>query len=270
MPELPEVETVARRIAPLVTGHRIEAVGVFWERTLGGASRRSFQRSLTGAVITRVSRRAKYIFLELDSGAHLSVHLRMSGDLVVMPQSAAREKHLRVSLSLSDGMELRFVDTRKFGRFVYHTQIQELLNRLGPEPIDADFDFAAFHERLRMTRRAIKPLLLDQAVVAGLGNIYVVESLWRARVHPLTRADTLSRKKTETLMRAAAEVLQEAIATHGTDLGDGVWKTGGFSPSTYGREGQPCLRCGTVLSKIRVAQRGTEFCPRCQRMSEEK
>lgn len=265
MPELPEVETVVRRIRPLVVGRRIESAKVLWERTAGGMTGRRLGGILEKRKIIEVSRRAKYILIHLAPSGYLVVHLRMSGDLIVAEKKEPEEKHLRVSLQLDSGSQLRFVDTRKFGRFVYHDEIDSLLQRLGPEPIDSDFDCVAFYRQLKKTRRTIKPVLLDQRMLSGLGNIYVVESLWRAGVHPLKRADSLSQLKTEQLMRAAADILQEAINAHGTDLGDGVWKTGGFTPSAYGREGEPCLRCGSMIRKIRVAQRGTEFCARCQR-----
>ena len=265
MPELPEVETVARRIEPLVVGKQIVAARVLWNRTVGGLASQSFSRLITGKQIAQVTRRAKYILIKLAPTGHLGIHLRMSGDLVAVSGGTCEEKHLRVALHFDDGSELRFVDTRKFGRFVYYEDVEQLVQRLGPEPIDSDFDFESFYKRLQATSRQIKPVLLDQAVVGGLGNIYVVESLWRARVHPLTRANALSRKEVRNLISAAAEILHEAIAAHGTDLGDGVWKTGGFTPSTYGREGEACHRCGSLIKKIRVAQRGTEFCSRCQR-----
>ncbi len=265
MPELPEVETVARRIREPITGLKITSVRILWQRTVGGVSTRKFQQLVVGKRLFGVSRRAKYIIIALKPSGFLVVHLRMSGDLIVCPGDAPLEKHLRVSLALSDGTDLRFIDTRKFGRFVYMESVAELMAKLGPEPLDQEFDLEALHQRFGASKRIVKTMLLDQSVIAGLGNIYAVESLWRARVHPLTSAYRISKEKLKELVGAAHDILHEAIAAHGTDLGDGVWKTGGFTPSTYGRAGEPCHRCGKKIIKIRVAQRGTEFCGKCQR-----
>jgi formamidopyrimidine-DNA glycosylase len=221
--------------------------------------------SLTvGKTISAITRRGKYILIELAPDGFLVVHLRMSGDLLLDDQSSERDKHLRVALYLNGARGLRFIDARKFGRFTYHESLTSLLERLGPEPIDQDFDVQKFCQRLKTTRRPIKTVLLDQAWIAGLGNIYVLETLWRAEINPQIAANSLSKVRVERMLRVAREVLSEAIESHGTDLGDGVWKTGTFVPQIYGREGEPCLRCTTKVEKIRLAQRGTEYCPRCQ------
>lgn len=265
MPELPEVETVARRVRDPLVGRKICASRVLWQRTLGGMKEYEFRRLVEGKRVVSVSRRAKYIIIALNPAGFLVVHLRMSGDLIVCSERAPLEKHLRVAITLSNGRELRFVDTRKFGRFVYCDEIDTLDARLGQEPLDESFDIEGLYARFKTSRRVVKAMLLDQEVVAGLGNIYAVESLWRARVHPLTVAQSLSRKKLHALMEAARDILKEAISAQGTDLGDGVWKTGGFVPMTYGRAGEPCHHCGRAIKKIRVAQRGTEYCGSCQR-----
>lgn len=269
MPELPEVETVLRRVRPLIVGKVIVSAEFYWKRTVGGLSQNKFLRLLAGKEIEAVTRRAKYIIISLKSGGFLVVHLRMSGDLIVSPGGSPPEKHLRVRVILADGSEIRFVDTRKFGRFVYVEDITTLLARLGPEPLDIPFDVPALHRRLSLSKRTIKTVLLDQEIIAGLGNIYAVETLWRAKIHPLTRVENISLSKVHEIVGAAHDILREAIDAQGTDLGDGVWKTGGFTPSTYGRDGEPCHRCGTKISKIRVAQRGTEFCGRCQKQPKE-
>jgi formamidopyrimidine-DNA glycosylase len=264
MPELPEVENVVRRIRPLIVGKTIKRVSVSWLRTLGGVTRSKFESLTLDKKIVTVSRRGKYILIELEPDGFLVVHLRMSGDLLLDDSSIERDKHLRVALYLSSSHKLRFIDARKFGRFTYHDNLNNLFQRLGPEPIDRDFDIDQFYQRLKTTRRAIKTVLLDQQWIAGLGNIYVLETLWRAEINPRTRADSLSRPRVEKMVRFASEVLSEAIESHGTDIGDGVWKTGTFVPQIYGRAGQACLRCAAVIKKIRLAQRGTEYCPRCQ------
>jgi formamidopyrimidine-DNA glycosylase len=266
MPELPEVETVTRRIEKLILGKKIEASEIYWKRTIGGISEKRFDKLVNGNKIEKVWRRAKYIFIQLSSGASLVVHLRMSGDLLVKRVSTPIEKHLRVRLILSGGKDLRFIDTRKFGRFVHHQHESEVLNRLGPEPIDSDFDIESFYQKLKKSRRMIKPMLLDQSVLAGLGNIYVIETLWKAKVHPLLPANKLTRKQAELIILSAANVLKKAIAARGTDLGDGVWKTGAFIPKVYGRSGEPCIRCGSKIVKIKVAQRGTDYCSVCQQL----
>lgn len=265
MPELPEVENVVRRIRTEIIGKTIHDVSVQWPRTVGGISPKKFSAVVTGRVVTSVGRRGKYILISLDPPGYLIVHLRMSGDILLGEDSPERDKHLRVKLHLSNGVVMRFIDARKFGRFTYCEDLAPLIKRLGPEPIDNDFNLEAFCQRLKTTSRPIKSVLLDQQWVAGLGNIYVLESLWRAGVDPRTQASKLSRIRLERLMHCAREVLLEAIESHGTDLGDGVWKTGTFVPQIYGRAGSPCLRCSAEVQKIRLAQRGTEFCPRCQK-----
>ena len=264
MPELPEVENVVRRIRPIIVGKTIERVAVSWVRTLGGISANKFSSLTVGKTISAVSRRGKYILIELAPEGFLVVHLRMSGDLLLDDFDSERDKHLRVALYLSSAHALRFIDARKFGRFSYHENLTQLLERLGPEPIDRDLDVMKFYQRLKTTCRPIKTVLLDQQWVAGLGNIYVLETLWRAEINPRMPANRISRERVEKMLRFAGEVLREAIESHGTDLGDGVWKTGTFVPQIYGRVGEPCLRCATLIKKIRLAQRGTEYCPRCQ------
>ncbi len=265
MPELPEVESVVRRIRPCISGQQIIDCDVRWSRTLGGISEKDFRKFIVGARVEHVSRRGKYIIVHLTPEGVIVIHLRMSGDIFINDTFSERDKHLRVALQFSDGTRLRFIDARKFGRCLYLPDPNQLLNRLGPEPIDPDLDLTALHQRMQRIRRPIKSVLLDQQIIAGLGNIYAIESLWRAKVHPVTPASDLSQKTLQNLMLHAAQVLQEAIEHQGTDLGDGVWKMGGFTPSVYGRAGLPCLRCGTKIKHMRLAQRGTDYCPRCQR-----
>ncbi|HED64258.1 MAG TPA: bifunctional DNA-formamidopyrimidine glycosylase/DNA-(apurinic or apyrimidinic site) lyase [Planctomycetes bacterium] len=276
MPELPEVETVARLLRRPLAGRRIVGVRVPWERSLGGMSRQAFSSAVRGKVFGRVGRRAKYVVLGLREGGApagaLLVHLRMSGRLHVDPAERAERPHTRVVLRLDRGRELRFLDVRKFGRFVFVADPEEALADLGPEPLSPDFDGEWLHAALRSKRRMLKPLLLDQSFLAGLGNIYVDESLHAARLHPETPSNRVSRRKAHELADAVRATLEEAIEREGSSF-DTFYRTPEGNPGrfqdqfqVYGRAGRPCRRCGSTLSRIVVAQRGTHLCPRCQRV----
>jgi formamidopyrimidine-DNA glycosylase len=188
----------------------------------------------------------------------------MSGDMAVRAPEHAAGSHLRVRFTLRDGRHLDFDDPRKFGRIYYVTDIQEVVHRLGPEPLDDAFTAADFAARIRRRKTTVKVALLDQSIVAGLGNIYAVESLWRAKIHPLRRSDSLTDEETIRLLRAIREILGRAVQAQGTDIGDGVWKKGRFAPSIYGREGMACRRCRSEIERMVIAQRSTDFCPQCQ------
>ncbi|HHS96288.1 MAG TPA: bifunctional DNA-formamidopyrimidine glycosylase/DNA-(apurinic or apyrimidinic site) lyase [Chloroflexi bacterium] len=270
MPELPEVETVVRGLKGLV-GRRITDVEVRWERTVAAPDVAAFGQRLRGRRVEEVGRRGKWVVIRLDGGLFLLIHLRMSGRLVVGGGTPADDRHLRVAFALDDGSRLFFYDPRKFGRMVLVEDPGEVLGGLGPEPLDEGFTVERLRERLARRRGRLKPLLLDQRFVAGLGNIYADEVLWRARLHPLRRADRLTEGEVARLHAAIRAVLREAIAGRGTTLEDGRYvgvdgRPGGFAPrlAVYHREGQPCLRCGTPIRRIRVNGRGTHFCPRCQ------
>lgn len=274
MPELPEVETVARLVRPRLLGRTIRGVRVNWERTLGGRSRAAFGRLVRGARVASVERRAKYIVMELERAGDvvgfLLVHLRMTGRLHVDEQGSERHAHTRVTCTLDDGHELRFVDVRKFGRFEYHHEVGGILDRLGPEPLEQGFDAEWLIGALAKKKRVLKPLLLDQFFLAGLGNIYVDESLHEARLHPLTPAHRVSRAKARALVQAIRKILREAIEREGSSF-DTFYRTPEGQPGSYqhqfqvyGRGGQPCRTCSRTISRIVVGQRGTHFCPRCQ------
>ena len=275
MPELPEVETVVRLIRPDLTGRRIKGVRVEWERTLGGMRPAAFQRAVQGATVGRVWRRGKYIVADLERrgrpAGHLLCHLRMSGRLHVDPAGIAPGPHERLRLPLDDGCVLRFVDVRKFGRFTYVERADVALAGLGPEPLGEEFTPAWFRNGLRSRRRALKPLLLYQAFVCGLGNIYVDESLHRARLHPLRRSDRLSVLAAARLHNEIRATLEEAIAHEGSSF-DTFYRTPEGRPGSfqeqfqvYGRQGRSCLSCGAPIRRLVVAQRGTHVCLRCQR-----
>jgi formamidopyrimidine-DNA glycosylase len=225
-----------------------------------------------------VRRRGKYIVVDLEregsdpagAGA-LVIHLRMTGRLHVDPLHEDKRPYTRVACRLDDGCELRFVDVRKFGRFRFLRDPEELLRDLGPEPLGDTFTREWFHAGLLRRRRLLKPLLLDQSFLAGLGNIYVDESLHAARLHPLTRSNTVGRRKADALWLAIRETLVAAIEREGSSF-DTFYRTPEGQPGSYqdrfqvyGRDGKPCLTCGRKIRKIVVGQRGTHYCTRCQR-----
>jgi formamidopyrimidine-DNA glycosylase len=189
----------------------------------------------------------------------------MSGSLDVLGAHLPRAVHDRLIVNLDNGKELRFLDPRKFGRAYLVTDYKEVTGDLGPEPLSPELSSDEFSKRISAHRGALKPLLLNQRVIAGLGNIYVDEALWRARIHPTVPAARVPVKRMEELFRSIQEVLTEAIKHQGTDFGDGVVVYGGYRPQVYGRAGEPCARCGALIKRIVVSQRGTHFCPRCQR-----
>jgi formamidopyrimidine-DNA glycosylase len=285
MPELPEVETLVRRLRKPVIGRTIEEVIIYWKRTVARPAPKEFTRLLRGYTVQAIDRRAKYLVFTLvkhpssarrahastplRSAQHTSpplfllIHLRMSGKLSVVDRNAPVEKHDRVVFQLDNGQQLRFNDVRKFGKMWVGIDPEEVTGSIGPEPLAADFNLPKFRVLVQSRSGVIKPLLLNQTFLAGVGNIYADESLWRARIHPLRRADSLSDAEIAALYRSIRSVLRQAIEDEGTDAGDGVIE-GDYEPRVYGREGQPCYRCHQPLHKIVVGQRGTHFCPQCQ------
>lgn len=273
MPELPEVETVVRDLRPHLTGRTIVEAHVRWRKTIAIPSAREFERTIRGCKITALTRRAKYLIIYLNNGKQkkfLLVHLRMTGGFHLDAPQTPRDKHMHVILKLSDGYELRFRDTRKFGRMWLVDDPQTVLAKLGPEPLE--ISAREFHALFEKRRGYLKPLLLDQTFLAGIGNIYADESLWYARLHPLRRAESLTRTERGRLYRAIRHVLTRAIAVGGTSI-DAMYKrvngmSGGFQDSlrAFDREKRPCRRCGTPIVKTIVGQRGTHYCPTCQKL----
>ncbi len=275
MPELPEVETVVRMIRPKLDGRRIEACDVHWERTLGGLDKRSFERAVVGSRVVQVWRRAKFIIADLEregraSGA-LVGHLRMTGRMHVEPKSFDPGPYVKVSLALDDGRSFHFIDVRKFGRLWYATDSDEQLGGLGIEPLADEFSGEWLFRALRARKRLVKPLLLDQSFIAGLGNIYVDESLHRAGIHPLARSERISRARALRLCDEIRATLGEAIEREGSSF-DVFYRTPEGNPGSYqdhfrvyGRAGERCLTCGATIERIVVGQRGTHVCRRCQR-----
>ena len=275
MPELPEVETVVRGLRSAGLGGRlVRHARINWPKLVAQPSPAAFAQRLRGQRIQAIQRRAKFIVMPLSGGETLINHLRMTGQLRLLPHDAPRGRHEHLGLTLDDGRELRFHDPRKFGRWWLTRNPEEVLGRLGPEPLSATFSIAEFSRRLRAHRRQLKPLLLDQTFLAGLGNIYVDEALWEARLHPQRRAHTLSATEQTSLYVAIRRVLRQGIRFGGTSLGDGegnfrgIHRRSGRNRSrlqVYQRAGQPCSRCRTKIMRLTVAQRGTHLCPQCQK-----
>jgi formamidopyrimidine-DNA glycosylase len=264
MPELPEVETIARTLRPVLAGKTILSTDLRWRRTLVTPSPLKFRRYLTGQVIESISRRAKFLHLQL-SDWHLLIHLRMSGDLLVVLGGYQPALHDRLILHLSQDARLVFNDARKFGRVWLVRDPAEIFGRLGPEPLSPGFTPESLFASLRRRNRQLKPLLLDQTFIAGLGNIYVDEALHMARLHPLSPSGSVSKRQAERLWHSIREVLEEGIRRNGASI-DWVYRGGDFQNHfrVYGRAGEPCLVCGTKIRRILVGQRGTHLCPHCQ------
>ncbi len=273
MPELPEVETTRRDLVPQLVGRRIVGLELRWPRTLDRPpSRAEAEALLVNQRIIGLRRRGKYLLIDLASGSILVIHLRMSGRLGVVAADSPEPAHLRAALLLDDGMALRFVDMRKFGRLYVlagASELDDLLVNVGPEPLEDELTLAAFRERLAQRRTRLKALLLDQRFLAGLGNIYVDEALFRAGLHPLRSAAELTAREMVRLYEACRMALTVAINNGGTTFRsyrDGWGRRGRHRELllVYDRQDQPCYVCGGEIEKLRVAGRGTHLCPVCQ------
>ena len=264
MPELPEVETIARKLKPDLIGKTIKDADLRWPRTLATPSPKRFKEQIRGQKIKDVTRRAKYFILQLTT-YQLLVHLRMSGDLTIRNGKIRAEKHDRLVLNLTGNKSLVFNDTRKFGRVWLTENAEDILGKLGPEPLESDFTPKWLFESLQKKHRQLKPLLLDQTFLAGLGNIYTDEALHIAKLHPLEKSDSVSQKQAKALHEAIRKVLKEGIRRNGASI-DWVYRDGEFQNyfRVYDREGEPCKVCGTHIQKLFVGQRGTHICPNCQ------
>src|SRR6185369_4685922 len=220
MPALPEVETVARDLRPLITGATIVDATTSWARTLRAISPEDFADGVAGRRIEAVGRRGKQLVVDLSGGAFLTIHLKMTGQLFVVPATMASDAYLRLVLSLDDGRELRFRDIRKFGRIGLYLADDDPFDDVGPEPLDPRFTVREFRKRIRLRRGRLKPLLVDQSFLAGVGNIYADEALWRARLHPLRSARSLRPADEGRLYRHVREVLAEAVERRGSSIDD--------------------------------------------------
>ena len=274
MPELPEVETVVNDLlASGIVGRTITGARVFWPRSVAMPSAEAFCQALPGRAIERVWRRAKYLIMDLSGGDHLLAHLRMSGRIHLVAPDEPRAKHEHIVIDLDDGRQIRLHDTRKFGRMYLVREFDAVLGHLGPEPLSGDFTAAILLARLHEHDRQLKPLLLDQAFLAGLGNIYTDEALWEAQIHPCRRSSSISEEEARRLHRAIQSVLRRGIENAGTSLGNGkanfysVKKRQGRNVqalNVFRRTDLPCPRCATRIERIIVGQRSTHLCPACQ------
>ena len=274
MPELPEVETIARKLRPHLLGKVIQDGELRWARTLAFPSPRKFKELIKGQEIKEVTRRAKYFILRLTDYS-LLIHLRMSGDLFIKESKIKTEKHDRLILRLLPAQgagderltNLVFNDTRKFGRVWLTADPEEVLGKLGPEPFSKHFTPKWLHAALHHKHRQLKPLLLDQTFLAGLGNIYTDEALNLAKLNPLAVSNSITAKQAEALHDAIRKVLKEGIRRNGASI-DWVYRGGEFQNyfRVYDRAGKPCPVCGTKIQRIVVGQRSTHFCPKCQEL----
>ena len=274
MPELPEVETIANDLRPLVVGLRIESVDLRFPSIVRYPEPEGFTRGLVGRRVEALTRRGKYMLFQLDSPALLVVHLGMTGQLLHVAPDAPYKPHTHAVFSLEGGAELRYKDPRRFGRLLLGEE-EELvgarqLPRLGPEPLSDEFTAAELGRRLKGRRAPLKVLLLDQAVVAGVGNIYADEAAFRARIRPDRPAGKLGRIALGRLHESLRHVLWMGIRNRGSSIEDyvDVWGAKGRQQEellVYGRGGQPCVNCGRPLTLIRLGGRATVFCRRCQR-----
>jgi formamidopyrimidine-DNA glycosylase len=274
VPELPEVQTIVNDLntAGLV-GCVVVRSEVFWPATIASCSAAEFGRRIRGQVIERIRRRGKFVLFGFKNGPTLAVHLRMTGRFLLMPAGTPPSRHVHVVLALQDDRCLWFHDTRKFGRFYLAELPEAIVGNLGPEPLGPEFTAGLLARRLVRRARALKPLLLDQSFLAGLGNIYVDEALWAAKLHPLRRCDTLSTDQIARLHRAIRQVLRQGLKHAGTTLGKGQSNFYSLNESRGGndahlkvfrRTGEPCPRCAASIVRLVVGQRSTHICEKCQ------
>lgn len=271
MPELPEVETIARQLRPVLTGRTIDGAKVMDASAVEPLKPAAFTRKVKGQKITGVSRRGKYLRVELASGATLVIHLRMTGQLIPTAAKPAADPHLRLFFSLDDDSFLAFCDQRRFGRaFVLRPDEDGYWNKLGPEPLERSFTPARLAGALSGSRAPVKSFLMNQSHVAGIGNIYADEALFEAGIHPQRPAGSLSAAEIQRLVKAIKGILRQAISLNGTSIRtyrDAEGRAGRYQEAfrVHQRQGEPCPRCGGKVEKIRVGGRGTYFCPRCQK-----
>ena len=277
MPELPEVDTVVRDLLNArIQGCVIRGVRVLWDRTIDMLSPQEFTKHVLGCEISDISRRGKFIILHLSDGHYVLIHLRMTGRLTIDGGDDGVRRYERVGLRLEDGRWLRFLDSRKFGRWYWVVSLQERLGDLGPEPLTPMFTSRLLAQKLASHRRMLKTLLLDQRFLAGLGNIYVDEALWDAKLHPMRLSSSINFKECQRLHRSLRKVLRRGIETKGTSLGDG--QTNFYSVDgrrgrnqdrlrVFRKTGTPCPRCRQKpVERIFVGNRGTHICPNCQKL----
>jgi formamidopyrimidine-DNA glycosylase len=274
MPELPEVQTVVDTLCKnRLPGRRITGATVYWPRSIADPEAADFCKSIRDRTILQITRRGKYIVFDL-SGLTLLIHLRMTGRLNWEPKAKPVNTHEHVVLAVGETNTLRFEDTRKFGRLWLTPAPETILGPLGPEPLDEGFTVERFSSMLQSRNRQIKPLLLDQRFLAGLGNIYVDEALWKARIHPQRISSSLTPHEVRCLHGAISHVLLKGLKNMGTTLGTGRSsfhlpgsRTGGNAErlNVFRRTGKACKRCSGIVARIVVAQRSSHICPDCQK-----
>jgi formamidopyrimidine-DNA glycosylase len=278
VPELPEVETIRQKLEPHLVGRRFDRVEINDSRLVRPFEPLAVAAELEGERVSALERRGKYLIVRFDSGRALLIHLRMTGSLRhASGGKLADDSHRRAVVRLDDGSDLAYRDVRRFGtwQLLEPGELEPYLDRrLGVEPLERSFTARRLGERLEGRRAPIKAALLDQRTVAGLGNIYVDEALWRAQVHPLRPAGTLGEDELARLTRAIKDALKAGVKRQGASLRDYSTPDGGRGRMqdrfrVYGREGRPCQRCGTPIDKIRTAGRGTWYCPSCQRLKDQ-
>ncbi len=270
MPELPEVETVARALRSQLVGRTILDVQTTWPRHIDRPDLAEMRYRVQSLVIQDVRRRAKFLILPLSRGENLLFHLRMSGHLAVMNADEPVDKHTHTIFTLDTGQELRFRDTRKFGRVYLVRDKEEILGRLGPEPLEAEFTVDVLAEIIGQRRRMLKPFLLDQSMIAGVGNIYADEALFYAGLHPVRRIDTLDPEEISALHAGIRRALELGIEREGASISTYVKPDGQKGDmqnavNVFRRTGQPCYRCGGVIERIVVGGRSTHLCASCQK-----
>lgn len=273
MPELPEVESVRRQLEPLLVGRRLERVEIMDGRLVRPYDPVEVAAELEGERVAAVERRGKYLVVRFETGRVLLIHLRMTGGLVYARRGDLKDDpHRRAVVRLDDGSDVAYLDVRRFGTWLLLEpgEAEPYLDaRVGAEPLETVFTAAHLGERLTGRRAPVKAALLDQRTLAGMGNIYADEALWRARIHPLRPAGSLDRAELRRLHRGVRAALAQGIARQGSTLRDyrlpdGAGGTMQDELRVYGRDGEPCGRCGAPIAKTRVAGRGTWFCPHCQ------
>ena len=275
MPELPEVETTINDLKPFVVGSRIEQVDILWNGTISEPSPEEFRQGLVGRQVINLSRRGKHLLFELDNHSYLIIHMRMTGSLLLKPLDEEPGKFVRAVIYFNNGKAQHFRDLRRFGRMWLVKDKNSVIGKLGPEPLDEAFTPDVLAGILDDRKVAIKGLLLDQTLIAGIGNMYADEALYAARIHPLRMGNSLSRAEIKRLHEAIRQVLQQGIRNRGAST-ETYLRPGGEKGEAHlqfqvaHQKGKECPVCGGPISRIVVHQRGTFYCPACQKLKKGK
>lgn len=272
MPELPEVEVIKEGLKKKVKHRKITGVEVRFSKLIKNVSPSLFRKRVIGKEVKEISRRGKFLIFSLDDSSFLVIHLKMTGQLIYCSPDEEVDKHTGIIFTLDNNFQLRFLDMRRFGIVCLAKKLEEIttLANLGPEPLENNFTSLVLKKILENQKRKIKIVLIDQKIMAGLGNIYAVEALYQAKINPEKRAYQLTEPEIKTLYRAIKAILKKAISARGTSTDayrDSEGRKGRFQYQlqVYGRQGESCYRCGTKVSRIKISGRGTYFCPGCQK-----